>query len=468
MDRFFNTAGPTQTDINYYISSFDRIDYDEIEMLMDSRRYFVLYAPRQTGKTSALLEIMDRVNSEGRYNCVYANIEVAQTARGDVVRGIDAICHVIASSISLYLKDERVEKWLTENRKRISIDNLLSTLLKYWSQVSSKPCILFLDEVDALVGDTLISLLRQIRAGYAARPKAFPHSMILCGVRDVRDYRIHIKDNEIITGGSAFNIKAKSLTIDNFTFEECKKLYIQHTDHTGQKFDEKIFPHLWEDTKGQPWLVNALGHELTWEERELRDRTKEITLEHYFRAKERLIQSRATHLDQLVDKLQEPRVRSVISAILSGEEDNYKIKSDDQQYVADLGLIVTKPKVAIANNIYKEVIPRELTWVTQTRIINEQQWYIKEDRSIDVIKLLLAFQQFFRENSDSWIEKFDYKESGPQLLLQNGKFYKRSGSNTIELNGINLTNFLLKKYGKTWDERIIINSQCLILNEKIA
>ncbi|MEZ5449353.1 MAG: hypothetical protein R3E89_10315 [Thiolinea sp.] len=105
-----------------------------------------------------------------------------------------------------------------------------------------------LDEVDALVGDTLISLLRQIRAGYAQRPQAFPQSIILCGVRDIRDYRMHTAHEEIITGGSAFNIKAKSLVMGNFTAEEVRTLYQQHTAETGQVFEDAIFPELWGKT----------------------------------------------------------------------------------------------------------------------------------------------------------------------------------------------------------------------------
>ncbi|MCF8109189.1 MAG: hypothetical protein K9J81_09375 [Desulfohalobiaceae bacterium] len=58
-----------------------------------------------------------------------------------------------------------------------------------------------LDEIDSLVGDTLIAVLRQLRSGYNQRPKQFPQSVILCGVRDIRDYRIHSsRQKEIITG----------------------------------------------------------------------------------------------------------------------------------------------------------------------------------------------------------------------------------------------------------------------------
>jgi hypothetical protein len=275
-----------------------------------------------------------------------------------------------------------------------------------------------LDEVDALVGDTLISLLRQIRAGYAQRPQAFPQTVILCGVRDVRDYRIHTAHQEIITGGSAFNIKAKSLRLGNFSRAETEALWQQHVDATGQTFDPAIYPELWADTAGQPWLVNALGHELIWENRRLRDRSQPIMLEDYKAARESLIQGRTTHLDQLADKLREDRVRRVIGTILDGDVELERISTDDQQYVEDLGLIHTRPQVAIANRIYREVIPRELTWVAQTRIPHDQPWYVRADRRLDLPKLLTAFQQFFREHSEAWLERFEYKEAGPHLLMQ--------------------------------------------------
>ena len=162
-----------------------------------------------------------------------------------------------------------------------------------------KPVILLLDEVDALVGDTLISLLRQIRRGYNQRPAAFPQSIILCGVRDVKDYRIEQADGEIITGGSAFNIKAESLRMGNFTQQEISLLYRQHTEDTGQSFAAEIFTEIWQDTQGQPWLVNALAYEMAWKDKAARDRDRDISLEQYQAARERLIQSRATDLDQL-------------------------------------------------------------------------------------------------------------------------------------------------------------------------
>ena len=421
MERFFNTAGPTVPQRHYHLDPLHRLDWEEIQWLIQEQRYFVLHAPRQTGKTSTLLAMMKALNASGQYACAYANLEGAQAARGDETQGIPAACSAIARSIEDYTGDVGPNRWWSDEGRQYPAQDQLTQLLRHWARACAKPTVLLLDEVDALVGDTLISLLRQIRAGYAQRPELFPQSIVLCGVRDVRDYRMEQEGAQVITGGSAFNIKAKSLRLGNFSEAETRGLWLQHTALTGQVFDEAIFPVLWEDTRGQPWLVNALGHELTWESRAARDRSRPISLPDYQQARERLIQSRATHLDQLGDKLREVRVRSVITALLSGEEDDNlnTIRPDDQQYVEDLGLIVTRPSVRISNRIYQEVIPRELTWISQTRISNQEQgWYVDADRRLNIPKLLTAFQQFFREHADIWSHGFDYREAAPQLLMQ--------------------------------------------------
>ncbi|MBQ7495944.1 MAG: ATP-binding protein, partial [Bacteroidaceae bacterium] len=217
-------------------------------------------------------------------------------------------------------------------------------------------------------------------------------------------------------------IKAESLRLGNFTKEEIRALYLQHTHETGQQWDEQCFPMVWEATEGQPWLVNALAHEVTWKMKENRNRSVIITPDMLYRAQEQIIYRRDTHIDILIDKLKEPRVKRVIEPILSNsdEPDESLIPSDDIQYVVDMGLVKVergKPR-RIANGIYREIIPRELVWSTQTGLVQQPQWYQNPDGSLDMQKLILDFQQFFRQNSDSWIGKFDYAEAGPQLLMQ--------------------------------------------------
>ena len=420
LERFFNTAGP-QTPDCYTIDPLTRFDLDDVLMLISRQRYFVLHAPRQTGKTSCMLALRNLLNSRGDHICVYANIEGGQASRNDVQSVVKSTCDTLADEFRGVLKSD-LPLQIRDGVQQVGKDTMLAVYLRRLSEALPKPIVLILDEIDALVGDSLVAILRQIRSGYANRPASFPLSIILCGVRDVRDYRIVLSNQDIVTGGSAFNIKAESLRLGNFTYNEIRQLYQQHTDETDQVFDEACFPMIWQATEGQPWLVNALGYEVTMHMKENRDRSVRIIPEMVYKAQEQIIYRRDTHIDILIDKLKEPRVKRVIEPILanSDEADEGLIPTDDIQYVADMGLIKREmgQTIRIANAIYREIIPRELTWSTQEMMVQQPQWYQNPDNSINMEKLLLDFQQFFRQNSDSWIGKFDYAEAGPQLLLQ--------------------------------------------------
>ncbi|MEA1911094.1 MAG: ATP-binding protein, partial [Spirochaetota bacterium] len=286
-------------------------------------------------------------------------------------------------------------------------------------EFSVKPLVLFIDEIDALVGDTLISVLRQLRAGYDSRPESFPVSVILCGVRDIKDYRIRTSGQEIITGGSAFNIKAKSLRLGNFTKNDVINLLLEHTKETGQVFEDNVAPYIFDETDGQPWLVNAIAYELTFEMKENRDYKVVLTKEMTELARNRVILSRATHLDQLADKLSEDRVRRVILPMLQNIEAS--TNSDDEQYCMDLGLVKKGAAgLVISNSIYREIIPRELTDSRQNDFLMRfsPDW-VSEDGSMDTEILFNMFTQFWRENSEIWASNIaGYQEAAPHLVFQ--------------------------------------------------
>jgi hypothetical protein len=418
MEKQFNTAGPCKPNLHYMLDPLQRIDLEEILQLIYQERYFILHAPRQSGKTTSLLAMVDYLNTQGQYLALYVNIERGQGARENVTHVMGAILSALESTLMYYHQEDLIHSISNIRSKYPDAEHdWLNKALTLLSFASTKPLVLFFDEVDALVGDSLISFLRQLRAGYNTRPRSFPSSVVLCGVRDLKDYRMYMGGKDIITGGSAFNIKAESLRLGNFSFDDTKALWLQHTEATGQQFAPEIFDELWLDTMGQPWLVNALGHQLTWKMRENRDRKRFITLEMYKQAREALIQSRATHLDQLVDKLREPRVQPIIADLLSGEFPKKQYPTDDLEYVEDLGLIRTRPQIEISNRIYKEVIPRELVWTTQAAISYNHTPFVRADHSLDFPKLLREFQQFYRENAEAWLEGVNYKEVAPQLLL---------------------------------------------------
>ena len=295
----------------------------------------------------------------------------------------------------------------------------LQEVLGRWAEADAKPAVLLIDEIDTLIGDTLLSVLRQLRAGYPDRPRRFPQSVILCGVRDVRDYRIRSSsENALVAGGSAFNVKAESLRLSDFSQAEVRALLAQHTAETGQAWTAEALHEVWDSTRGQPWLVNSLAHDACYRNRAGRDRARPIPVEAIRDAREQLILRRETHLDQLARNLEEERVRRVVGPLLSGDPEAEAIPVDDIQYVRDLGLVGKDRPVAIANPIYQEVIPRELTWSTQEMLAQDAAWYVGPDGNLLVDELLAAFQQFFREHSEHWMDGLQYKEAGPQLLLQ--------------------------------------------------
>ena len=418
--RDFNTAGPVRPQNNYCVPPLDRLDLREVLAMIRGARYFVLHAPRQTGKTSALLALRDLLNSgvAGDYRCAYINVESAQTAREDVGRAVGAIAGRIVREAKYTLNDpstaEAADVFDTTRRP----DAALAALLEIWSRADSTPLVLLIDEIDAMVGDSLVSVLRQLRTGYVDRPEGFPQSVVLCGVRDVRDYRIHASsEKEIITGGSAFNIKVKSLRMGDFTRPEVEGLLAQHTEETGQEFAPEALGAVWEQTRGQPWLVNALALETCFSAGEPKELGRPVSERDVFEAREALILRRETHLDQLADKLREPRVRRVIEPLLSGGEAEYSDR--DFEYVRDLGLVAPGRTLMVANPIYGEVLPRELTSVLQHEIEpQETAWYVHPDGALDMEALLTAFQDFFRQNSEHWIRRAQYTEAGPQLVLQ--------------------------------------------------
>ena len=414
--RFFNTTGPVDAREHYCIPPLDRLDLERVLRLIRQRRYFVLHAPRQTGKTSSLLALRDRLNADGACRCVYVNVEIGQSARADVAAAMRAILSALACEARHALDDLFLTGVWSDVLDHAGPHDALGEVLSRWAASNATPLVLLVDEIDTLIGDTLITVLRQLRAGHHRRPASFPQSVILCGVRDVRDDRIQsAAEGALVTGGSAFNVKAASLRLGDFSEADTRTLLAQHAAETGHDWTPATLALIWELTRGQPWLVNALGAEVT---DGVVGATAAIEPEAVRQAKERIILHRETHLDQLADKLQEERVRRVVEPLLSGGDER-AFSTRDLDYVRDLGLIAAEGPLRIANPMYAEVIPRELTSAAQTGLAIDPAWYVDPANGrLQTSKLLAAFQAFFREHSEHWVERFQYREAGPQLLLQ--------------------------------------------------
>ena len=421
MKRYFNVSGPCHPDKHYMLPAQERCK--DLLDLIDAKQYFVIHAARQSGKTTLLLDLVKQLNDADEFYALYCSLETVEQCV-EAEEGIPATIRLLKRCLNAHPVLREVP-WAVE-ADLADFTNVLNEQLVNLCGFLDKPLVVLFDEVDCLVGRTLVSFLRQLRDGYVNRVGGVPfvHSMGLVGMRNIRDLRVQVRP-EIETLGSAspFNIVAESMTLRNFTQEEIGRLYAQHTQATGQEFAQGSVERAFYWSHGQPWLVNALAryclvHLLK------HDTMHTIDAALIDEAAEALIWRRDTHLDSLLKRLKEPRVRKVIEPVLLGEAGKLSRLSDDYAYVEDLGLIrrAEDKTVQPANAIYTEVIARGLSYDSQEElessgIGHDAPFYIKEGK-LDMDALLREFQVFWRSNSEVWVERYEYREAAPHLILQ--------------------------------------------------
>jgi hypothetical protein len=380
--------------------------------MVEGEYYFVLHAPRQSGETTFIQALTDEINAEGRryaLNCSLASLRGIE----DDAKAMDRTAAIIndaalcsrASALktlafpddSISLSDAGVKIKKTLRRLRVNLD---------------KDLVVFFDEADCMAGPALITFLAQIRDGYLERHLSdetnFPSSLALVGMRDVRDYVVQVRpDDQSIGLASPFNVKKKSLTLADFTREEIGALYSQHTEATGQVFDEEAVERAWYWSEGQPWLVNALADEIVESLNDCAETVMKIDVDE---AAKSLISQNATHLDSLSERLKEPRVRRVMAPILASAAGlPFGLPADDLKYALDLGLLKRDgnddASYRPANPIYREVIAGILSDEFRRTMPSDLTNKWMDGSRLDMNGLLRAFQVYWRENSEILIKK---------------------------------------------------------------
>ncbi|MCO6488942.1 MAG: ATP-binding protein [Phaeodactylibacter sp.] len=416
MQRYFNIAGPCNVIDHYMVPVLER--NKNLLPLIEQKQYFVIHAARQSGKTTLLHELADYMEREGKYYALYCSLEQAQ-AFTEAKEGIPQVLNIIRSAVKF--SNLPGKENFAKDVGREDITTMVGDALKVFCAGLDKPLVLFFDEIDSLQNGTLISFLRQLRNGYVTRSRIpFPHSIALVGMRNIRDYKSKTReDRETLGSPSPFNIITKALTLANFSFKEIEGLYKQHTESTGQAFEKTAVDSVYDYTDGQPWLVNAVAREIIVEMLD-NDFSKKITASLVDQAVKNILLRRDTHIDSLLERLKEERVRKVMEPVITGEKYAISFTDDDTQYCLDLGLIKNEGKILKpANKMYAEVIIRTLSYDLQYHMESQiKNRWIRPDGSLDMDGLLKAFQQFWRENSEIWTEKYQYKEAAPHLILQ--------------------------------------------------
>ena len=285
---------------------------------IDDGRYFTLHAGRQTGKTTSAQWLGEHYNHGDRFRAIWVDVQTARE-QPDPVPAFRTILNELDHAVR---RDLLPGFGLPAVRDRL-LEDPGTAVVRYLHDLASRsprPLVVLFDEPDCLVGATMVSFLTQLRDGYLARRKSpFPHSVALVGQRQVRDYVLSQEDRRAVAWlgtASPFNVNSEALTLVAFTRPEVDELLGQHTAATGQRFEPEAADAIFELSQGHPWLVNALADQIV--RRDVPDRTVAITAAHAEAAKETIIVERRTHIDSLIEKLHEPRVRRIIDPMLAG------------------------------------------------------------------------------------------------------------------------------------------------------
>jgi hypothetical protein len=412
--RFFNTTGPCNPEDHYMLPPEDRLVGAQLGRYISDKLYWILHAPRQTGKTTFLQSWMRKINAGDEAIACYVSVERCQGV-SETERAMPDICKAIQEYAEYFgLPIPKV--------KTFAANSMVSDMLLDWAVlVAPKPLVVLFDEADTLEGETLVSFLRQLRGGFAVRgPGIFPVSIALVGMRDLKDYITLAKGGADPNPGSPFNIKADSAVLTNFQKDDIAKLFAQRTGETGQGITREALDFVYNESRGQPWIVNSLFMRATM--RVLRnDSTETVDINHVIEARKQMIEARETHLDALGIRLRDTRVKRVIQTIMTGAIDPPLGRTNpDVEFCMDLGLVSWESDTGftIANPVYEEIITRYLNSEYHDSLPPPSAWkWQKADGSLDMDSLLREFQIFWRTHSEIWEQTADYTEAFPHLLL---------------------------------------------------
>ncbi|MBK9260051.1 MAG: ATP-binding protein [Polyangiaceae bacterium] len=410
----FNIAGPCIPGEHYMLPPERRLG--RVMRLIEDRKYFTLHAGRQTGKTTSAQWLVQHLNGTGRWCAMHVDVQNARDTDSPFLT-FKVIREDLDHAVLRDLPDVGLGSPQVRQVKPSRV--FLMHYLRDLAARAPHPLVVLFDEADALMGKAMVSFLTQLRQGYIDRAKTpFPASVVLIGQRQVRDYAVRAKDQKPLSWlgtSSPFNITADATTIAPFTDADVEELLAQHTAATGQRFEPEAVARIYELGQGHPWLTNAMADQIVnWD---VEDRSVAITAAHVDAAKETIILERRSHIDSLIAKLREERVRKIIDPMLAGDQTGVDVLDDDFAYVMGLGLVRRMGgQFVIANPIYREVIPRTLTYIRQGQIVPRRS-YLRKDGSLDMAKLMVDWQKFWRKDGHVAAEGFGYRESGPHLML---------------------------------------------------
>ena len=311
--RWFETRGPVYPEDNYVVARTDeRTDFvNRLKM----GRYVVLFAPRQTGKTSFFRNALTTLEDEGdAYFPIHLNFEgYVDSDANTFYRSLSTeICKEIRKVFQKRRENpsDKLNNYLanTQITEPVSMREFFENL---GHLLEDQRFVMIIDEFDSIPRDAIRGFLHSLRQIYLSGRERCPHSIGIIGVKNITQLNY---DRSI----SPFNIQDE-FKLPNFTLEQVEELFSQYTDEVGQPFTPETIEAIHKQTAGQPVLVNRFAQILT-EELGI-PKSEPITMEHFSEAHIRLLREGHTNIDHLITNIhKDRRYEALLMKIASYDE----------------------------------------------------------------------------------------------------------------------------------------------------
>jgi hypothetical protein len=409
--KVFNIAGPVDPEKHYYLAHNDV--NTQLTKYIEQKKCFNLNAPPQTGKTSVIQEYAKKLNFSGNYQALYVDFKRCEIKdSNNILKNIFKILWQFQIAIIHQLREcDKICYFLKKLlSKDISSPLSFTEFIQYWCDSSTKPVILFIDNLDSISGDTFIHIAQQLTYGFLSVQNS-PQSIGLASTHNIKKYNIWSHQNQrIIPVHTIFTLEMPTLELQNFTKHQIKNFFAQHAHATGQVVTDDALDYIFHLTQGHPWLVNLLGYYACF--KLATTRNQPITKKVIEQAQHTIMYEQDIKNDLILERFGEPIARSIIHAIITGTAfDNDQITHT----VLDIESL-KKTGMDIASLIYQELAQNHPT--ESQKAIASFDWYQDCSGALNTPKLLSTFQQFYRNNAEYWKSKFKSKKSAPFLLFK--------------------------------------------------
>ena len=383
--RSFGTRGRVYPDKHYVIPRTEEIA-DYINRIKEGR-YVVLFAPRQTGKTTFFRFAVEALTTE-EHNYFpiqlnfeeYKNFSVSDfypSFHRELCKEIERVIQRRGEVPSVALTQLLTDRRITDHVSMRYFFEHLTNFLNSHYEIDQK-VVLIIDEFDGIPKSVVSDFLHSLRHIYLSDELQCPHSISIVGVKSITQLNY---DRSI----SPFNIQDE-FNLPNFSLQQVSELLSQYTDEVGQAFDSEVIGTLHKQTAGQPFLVNRAAQILT-EELEI-PKTETIAMEHFLVAHTHLLEERNTNTDHLLTNIRrDHRFESLLMRICSYERGvPFNL---DNEIISELTMygVITKSSdrmCEIVNPIYQHRIMQTF----KPAINGLEEVYFPENADIDFIDYL--------------------------------------------------------------------------------